>query len=559
MELSASSSGSDVGDALAWEDASMVSERSDQQRRNSSKQWTSVMQFGSFHDAKDYLNISTSFRYKHSRNYKSSDVRKVYVYVCCSHLECPHELRIVAAQSYANLEDSGLEHATEQDDDSSGIHPQVRPEIDRYLRCGFTPKKLEVELHHVHRDNPDVLNKLPTRTQIKTRRAWIGRTKSGGWEISNLADLITWGQAHLCATKESFFDREETFVYEDFIELDNAYRHKLIVLDIIEGTFTSDSVESTYAGLVVTSRQNMWNIAWARNRQGDSLAIATDGTYKLHFGGWTLIDLGAVYTRYTSGSFRHRFLPWTYIFVRAECEEVYFKLFDVTATKFEEFFDTNLVPATASIDHTPYIYAAFVRKWPNVHVVSCYVHMKRNVHKHKKLLRESNNYSRVKADIERMWLARSHHQFHVIAAICLSEWMVDLGEIELSTWFRDVYLSPPWDQWFSTASNCPGVMPHQQHIESHHKSIKIVCAHELRATTSVVLEHTLPRVLVSDGLEINTSPDLWDESPVSTTILEKAALLVEQVNHLHQGTASTVLFNSTTHMRKKITSTRSKR
>ncbi|ETV68655.1 hypothetical protein H257_15461 [Aphanomyces astaci] len=453
MELSASSSGSDVGDALAWEDASMVSERSDQQRRNSSKQWTSIMQFGSFHDAKDYLNISTSF----------------------SHLECPHELRIVAEQSYANLEDSGLEHAAEQDDDSSGIHPQ-------------------------NSDNDS------------------SRKKSGGWEISNLADLITWGQAHLCATKESFFDREETFVYEEFIELDNAYRHKLIVLDIIEGTFTSDSVESTYAGLVVTSRQNMWNIAWARDRQGDSLTIATDGTYKLHFGGWTLIDLGAVYTRYTSGSFRHRFLPWTYIFVRVECEEVYFKLFDVTATKFEEFFDTNLIPATASIDHTRVVLRSHEAAY-----VAC----------------------------------RSHHQFHVIAAICLSEWMVDLGEIELSTWFRDVYLSPPWDQWFSTASNCPGVMPHQQHIESHHKSIKIVYAHELRATTSVVLEHTLPRVLVSDGLEINTSPDLWDESPVSTTILEKA-LLVEQVSHLHQVAASTVLFNSTTHMRKKITSTRSK-
>ncbi|ETV82186.1 hypothetical protein H257_04897 [Aphanomyces astaci] len=366
----------------------------------------------------------------------------------------------------------------------------------------------------------DVLNKLPTRTQIKTRRAWIGRKKSGGWEISNLADLITWGQAHLCATKETFFDREETFVYEEFIELDNAYRHKLIALDIIEGTFTSDSVESTYAGLVVTSRQNMWNIAWARDRQGDSLAIATDGTYKLHFdivpGGWTLIDLGAVYTRYTNGSFRHRFLPWTYgTYLYERNAKRYFKLFDVTATKFEEFFDTNLVPATAWIDHTPYIYAALVRKWPNVHVVSCYVHMKRNVHKHKKLLRESNNYSRVKADIERMWLARSHHQFHVIAAICLSEWMVDLSEIEMSTWFRDVYLSPPWDQWFSTASYCPGVMPHQQHIESHHKSIKIVCAHELRATTSVVLEHTLPRVLVSDGLEINTSPALWDESVLS--------------------------------------------
>ncbi|ETV82024.1 hypothetical protein H257_05549 [Aphanomyces astaci] len=50
----------------------------------------------------------------------------------------------------------------------------------------------------------------------------------------------------------------------------------------------------------------------------------------------------------------------------------------------------------------------------------------------------------------------------------------------------------------------------------------VAYAHELRVLTSVVLQHTIPRVLVSDQIATDTSPGLWAVCPISTEVLEKA-------------------------------------
>ncbi|KAF0713142.1 hypothetical protein AaE_011855, partial [Aphanomyces astaci] len=200
------------------------------------------------------------------------------------------------------------------------------------------------------------------------------------------------------------------------------------------------------------------------------------------------------------------------------------------------FFNTDLVPAIASIDHTGYIMAALTSKWPAIRTISCYIHLKRNVRRHKHLLINNDNYDKVKGDIERMWLARTWHQFQIISTTYMWTWSTKLGEVRFSQWFTEIYLTPPWDLWFSTASGCPGVVAHQQHNESHHKGIKTVCAHELRALTSVVLQHTIPRVLVSDQIATDTSPGLWAACPISTEVLEKVLTLQSSINHLIDST-----------------------
>ncbi|ETV65472.1 hypothetical protein H257_17809 [Aphanomyces astaci] len=108
---------------------------------------------------------------------------------------------------------------------------------------------------------------LPSRAQLKERRKVIGRQKRGGWEMNNLAELVEWGQAHRCDTAEAFFDRGEGFT------------RRLIVLDVFEGTYADQGDDKPYVGLVLSSRQNMWNISWAHECQGSSLAISTDGTW----------------------------------------------------------------------------------------------------------------------------------------------------------------------------------------------------------------------------------------------------------------------------------------
>ncbi|ETV84019.1 hypothetical protein H257_03378 [Aphanomyces astaci] len=64
-----------------------------------------------------------------------------------------------------------------------------------------------------------------------------------------------------------------------------------------------------------------------------------------------------------------------YLFVRSEYEETYSQLLRVSAEAFDTFFDYHLEVATCSIDHTQYIQTALKKQWPQVHVVSCAIHM----------------------------------------------------------------------------------------------------------------------------------------------------------------------------------------
>ncbi|KAF0710750.1 hypothetical protein AaE_012394, partial [Aphanomyces astaci] len=243
--------------------------------------------------------------------------------------------------------------------------------------------------------------------------------------------------------------------------------------------------------------------------------------------GWTLIDLGAVYTKYSRGCVRHKFLPWTYLFVRAECKEAYYKLFDVTSSMYTTFFNTDLVPAIASIDHTGYIMAALTSKWSAIRTISCYIHLKRNnVRRHKHLLISNDNYDKVKGDIERMWLARTWHQFQIIS----------------TTGFPiSISLRP---------GICGFLQPLDVQVSSPINSTLKATTRESRQfvhMTSVVLQHTIPRVLVSDQIATDTSPGLWAACPISTEVLEKALTLQSSINHLIDSTNTHVLFNSTSH------------
>ncbi|ETV63858.1 hypothetical protein H257_19203, partial [Aphanomyces astaci] len=226
---------------------------------------------------------------------------------------------------------------------------------------------------------------------------------------------------------------------------------QLLVLSVFTGwtsTVGLDGLEQRpYAGIVFTSSQNMWNVAIDSKHQKEGVALATDGTYKLHFGGWTLIDIGVVYTRFSNNKFGSSFMPWSYLFVRSECEEAYSQLLRVFAEAFDTFFDYPLDVATCSIDHTQYIQTTLKKQWPQVHVVIC-------------------------TQIHLMRSARTWMQFHAIASVVLMDWETSLAEEEFAQWFQETYLLPPWDVWFFVASLTPGIPAHQQHIESHHKRIK---------------------------------------------------------------------------------------
>ncbi|ETV90027.1 hypothetical protein H310_15139 [Aphanomyces invadans] len=103
-----------------------------------------------------------------------------------------------------------------------------------------------------------------------------------------------------------------------------------------------------------------------------------------------------------------------------------------------------------------------------------------------------------------------------------------------------------------TSSGVAGAVSHQQPIESHHKRIKQICAHELRAVTSVVLNHTLPRILVADAMSFESEPMLWDVASIKTDTLDKALLLTRPINHKVL-TGGRIVFNTTAYLGCRIT------
>ncbi|ETV65654.1 hypothetical protein H257_17704 [Aphanomyces astaci] len=182
---------------------------------------------------------------------------------------------------------------------------------------------------------------------------------------------------------------------------------QLLVLSVFTGwtnTVGLDGLEQRpYAGIVFTSRQNMWNVAIASKHQKEGNARKP---------------------------------------IRSYCEYPLKRFFDT-------FFDYQLDVATCSIDHTQYIQTALKKQWPQVHVVSCAIHMLRNVHKHKSLLRTMDNYKVICTQIHLMRSARTWMQFHTIASVVLMDWETSLAEEEFAQWFQETYLLPPGTFGFS--------------------------------------------------------------------------------------------------------------
>jgi len=109
---------------------------------------------------------------------------------------------------------------------------------------------------------------------------------------------------------------------------------------------------------------------------------------------------------------------------------------------------------------------------------------------------------------------------------------MSLGETAFSQWLQDEYLVDPWNLWFCTASDVPGVVPNQNPIESHHRTIKETAVNHLRAATGHVLAGTLPRVLVECAMDIGSEQIRhFASGPVGAEALQAALLLCAAENH----------------------------
>lgn len=272
--------------------------------------------------------------------------------------------------------------------------------------------------------------------------------------------------------------------------------HELLVLNTFEHSVEAGVVST---GLVITSRAVFAKVLKTHDNQGDSAVCATDGTYKLHFGEWVLVDCGTVAAGYERGGFVRQFRPWAYLFVRSECAFAYTSLFSTIQQCAENFNRIDLQLAWTTINHTSAIALTLRTVWPRINVVTCWPHLIRQARKQRSLLRDPKRFEDILLpDIRLLRSSRSHRQLETLSEVVLRGWY-RLGEAAYADWFRKVYLSTSWDRWHVNIFDEPGVVADQQPTESHQAVIKKAVANGTHATTSHVLTTLLPRLLVADG------------------------------------------------------------
>ncbi|KAE9031728.1 hypothetical protein PR002_g9547 [Phytophthora rubi] len=475
-------------------------------------------------------------------NYGPKDKWGTVVYGCVSHQKCGHRVRVTSFKSFDvadkivfAVEEKGKHSEIMSNRKRIGIHPMVKAEIDAMLAAGGSgPSGIltRLVLKYKHEGMREFRERLPKAAKIKNRRSYLSERLGLDWKIKSLVDLNEWCTPRVCDTAEKFFgpagfDRSTdsaTFAAASF-----SFRSDLLVLGSFRHDFVQDGVAKESFGVVMTSRQIFRNVLYAAEGQGnDGVFAAADGTYKLHYGGWTLVVFGTYQTRYTTRKYQKHFVPWAYLFVRTEHQVAYEHLFRSVVRCADEWFNVQLKVTYGSLDHAACIANAFQAVWPEILLLDCYAHVARKCRNSKKLRDPDFYKDNVKINVVQMHIARSTAQFDALTALILAFWRSS-GESEYADWFSEIYLHERWKNWYTTCA-MPGIQPNQNALESHNKSIKMK-----RRSDSIICH--------------------FCEGPLTSYMVARAVLHVEEDSHYikrrrdgHKMVIRSVLFNASKYM-----------
>ncbi|KAE9035004.1 hypothetical protein PR003_g9930 [Phytophthora rubi] len=304
----------------------------------------------------------------------------VHVFLCRPHGGCAHRYKIrriavgdTDPEIEFHLEEHGDHALTALPVRRRGIHPTLTEEVDALLDMGWGAMQLRNLLNHKYRDDPRRLRIVPTCKQLENRKAFLVRSSPNGWEVKNHATFTAWASTKICSTRDEF---------DSISDPADRMMDDMIVLDAF--SFGSVDTESgTSFDVLVTSRRVFRNIVTCARDQGQQLVCSTDGTYMLHFGGWTVVDCGSSAVFWDRNSYVHRFVPWLSMFVRSESTDAYRRMFGVTKARAALLFDLEVEVAFGSLDHCDAIASAFLTVWPSITLLTCWTHLARQSRKKK--------------------------------------------------------------------------------------------------------------------------------------------------------------------------------
>ncbi|OWZ05872.1 hypothetical protein PHMEG_00021963 [Phytophthora megakarya] len=219
--------------------------------------------------------------------------------------------------------------------------------------------------------------------------------------------------------------------------------------------------------------------------------MSTDGTYRIHFGGWTLVDCGGISVETTESGFVQRFRPWLYMFVRTESIPAYEHLFK-SLVKYATVFLMSTFRYQVQVSTTPMLSPLHLCNRLCTRLMSRYLHVG-SIYCDSRVNRHSWRLEKISL----LHGARSLKQFRALAKRVLTAWKAE-NEGNLANWLQSVYLTPCWERWSVGSSSVPGFLATQQPIESHHKVVKVIVTDFKKAPTVSVLNSVLPRIMLYD-------------------------------------------------------------
>ncbi|KAL4110743.1 hypothetical protein PRIC1_002431 [Phytophthora ramorum] len=137
-------------------------------------------------------------------------------------------------------------------------------------------------------DQPHLLQHLPKRAQIKSRKGYLMSAAAKATQIETFADLYQWAHVRTCTTESKFFNDGvyDRFSNEAVLNKELAgVENEVLVLKCFDHRYEDEGVSEKSLDLILTTRLVFRNVLYAvEGRESDGVFAATDGTYKLHFG-----------------------------------------------------------------------------------------------------------------------------------------------------------------------------------------------------------------------------------------------------------------------------------
>ncbi|GMF38585.1 unnamed protein product [Phytophthora lilii] len=227
--------------------------------------------------AKTALEHLNDFQYHYNTRYMSTNVT-AFVYICRSHKSCLHRPKIMKKDvgggqtRYQLMQKENHSHVV-VDTKEYGISAARKSVIDSLLLLGMGAGRIRNLFMHKYSNDPELLKRIPKVSMIENRKSRIKKKMQGGWEIDNFITIDSWTHPKPCQSRDVFEQPDP----DDFPRM-----NELIVLERFQNYFTEVDKEIPTLEFILTSRALFGNVKKAVEVQGTSLAMLTDGTYRIH-------------------------------------------------------------------------------------------------------------------------------------------------------------------------------------------------------------------------------------------------------------------------------------